>query len=160
MAARNEGAPAAAGTPPLSGDEEVLWRALIRIAVTLPRGLDDDLARTAGISLSEYVVLMNLSEAENQAMRLSALAAAVALSLSRVSRLVDELQAQGLVTKERDAVDTRGSIATLTPAGLERLRAAYPAHLDSVRQRVLDHVAPDLVLPVARALAAVAARTH
>ncbi|HWG15208.1 MAG TPA: MarR family winged helix-turn-helix transcriptional regulator, partial [Streptosporangiaceae bacterium] len=145
------------GASPLSGDEEALWRDLIRIVVTLPRALDDDLARMAGISLSEYAVLMNLSEAEGQGLRLSALAAAVALSLSRVSRLVDELQAQGLVTKARDAVDTRGSIATLTPAGLDRLRRAYPAHLLSARQRVMDHVPAELVLPTTRALAAVAA---
>ena len=83
--------------------------------------------------------------------------AAVTLSLSRVSRLVDGMQAQGLVTKERDTVDTRGSIARLTPAGLDQLRAAYPVHLASVRQRVIDHVAPELVRPAARALAAVAA---
>jgi DNA-binding MarR family transcriptional regulator len=155
MAASSEGR--AAATAPLSADEEMLWRVLIRIAVTLPRGLDDDLTRTAGISVSAYGVLTILSEAENQAMRLSALAGAVALSLSRVSRLVDEMQAQGLVTKERDTVDTRGSIARLTPAGLDRLREAYPVHLASVRQRVIDHVAPELVLPVARALAALAA---
>lgn len=156
MAASSEGR-AVAATTPLSADEEMLWRVLIRIAVTLPRGLDDDLVRTAGISVSAYGVLTILSEAQNQAMRLSALAGAVALSLSRVSRLVDEMQAQGLVTKERDTVDTRGSIARLTPAGLDRLREAYPVHLASVRQRVIDHVAPELVLPVARALAALAA---
>jgi DNA-binding MarR family transcriptional regulator len=146
-----------ATTTPLSADEEVLWRALIRIAVTLPRGLDDDLTRTAGISFSEYGVLTILSEAENQAMRLSALAAAVALSLSRVSRLVDGMQARGLVAKERDTVDTRGSIARLTPAGLDQLRKAYPVHLASVRRRVIDQVAPELVRPAARALAALAA---
>jgi DNA-binding MarR family transcriptional regulator len=156
MAARSEGE-AAAATTPLNADEEVLWRALVRIAVTLPRGMDDDLTRAAGISFSAYGVLTILSEAENQAMRLSALAGAVALSLSRVSRLVEEMQAQGLVTKERDAVDTRGSIARLTPAGLDRLREAYPVHLASVRQRVIDHVAPELVRPTAAALAALAA---
>src|ERR1700744_21880 len=156
MAARSEDRAAAAATP-LNPDEEMLWRALVRVAVTLPRGMGDDLSRTAGISFSAYGVLTILSEAENQAMRLSALAEAVALSLSRVSRLVDEMQAQGVVTKAGGTGDTRGRIARLPPAGLDRLREAYPVHLASVRQRVIDHVAPELLRPASRALAAVAA---
>ncbi|GIM93018.1 hypothetical protein Ato02nite_048110 [Paractinoplanes toevensis] len=112
--------------------------------------------RSTGVSLSEYVTLMNLSEAEDQEMRLTELALAAGLSLSRISRLVEDMRVRGLVTKRRAAADTRGFIATLTPAGLERLRDAYPTNLASARRRVLDHVAPRAVSGSGQVLAAIA----
>jgi DNA-binding MarR family transcriptional regulator len=130
---------------PLSADEEVLWRAMMRVMVTLPRALDYDLLHSAGLALHEYAVLLNLSEAEDRELRMTELAAAVALSPSRITRLVDDLKARGLVTKFRSANDGRGNVARLTDQGLTRLQAAYPDHLASVRSRVLDHLSPALV---------------
>jgi DNA-binding MarR family transcriptional regulator len=124
---------------PLSEDEELLWRALLRIVVALPKALDEDLVRATGVSLTEYTVLMNLSEAAAQELRLTDLAAAVGLSVSRISRLVEDLRARDYVSKRRCTDDGRGAIATLTPEGLRRLQSAYPEHLASARQRVVDH---------------------
>jgi DNA-binding MarR family transcriptional regulator len=59
-----------------------------------------------------------------------------------MTRLVDDLQDRGLVAKRASTEDGRGSVAELTPAGLAKLRAAWPAHLASVRCRVVDHVDP------------------
>jgi DNA-binding MarR family transcriptional regulator len=130
---------------PLSADEEVLWRAMMRVIVTLPRALDYDLLHSAGLALHEYAVLLNLSEAEDHELRMTELAAAVALSPSRITRLVDDLKVRGLVTKFRSATDGRGNVARLTDKGLSRLEAAYPDHLASVRSRVLDHLSPAMV---------------
>ena len=130
---------------PLSPDEEVLWRAMMRILATLPRALDYDLLHSAGLALHEYAVLLNLSEAEDREMRMTELAAAVGLSPSRITRLVDDLKVRGLVTKLRSASDGRGNVARLTDKGFSRLEAAYPDHLASVRSRVLDHLSPALV---------------
>src|SRR6266849_3248960 len=96
---------------PLDPDEELVWRALNRIMVALPRALDEDLVRETGLSLNAYAALMNLSEAENQEMRMADLAAAIALSASRITRLVDELQERKFVTKRRSGDDGRGNIA-------------------------------------------------
>ena len=130
---------------PLSTDEEVLWRAMMRVMVTLPRALDYDLLHSAGLALHEYAVLLNLSEADDHELRMTELAAAVALSPSRITRLVDDLKVRGLVTKFRSADDGRGNVARLTDKGLSRLETAYPDHLSSVRSRVLDHLSPALV---------------
>ena len=127
---------------PLSPDEEVLWRAMIRIMVALPRALDRDLLRATGLALHEYVVLAKLSEAADREMRMTELADAVALSPSRITRLVDDLKVRGLVTKFRSVTDGRGNVARLTDKGFARLESAYPDHLASVRDRVLDHLAP------------------
>ncbi|WP_127357310.1 MarR family winged helix-turn-helix transcriptional regulator [Actinacidiphila soli] len=125
---------------PLTAQEERFWRALMRVIVALPRSLDDDLLRTTGLTLTEYVVLMSLSEAENQELRMTDLAAATALSASRISRVVEALQSRGQVVKRRYEGDGRGNVASLTPEGLKRLEAAYPVHLASARKRVVDQL--------------------
>ncbi|MGW7424666.1 MarR family winged helix-turn-helix transcriptional regulator [Streptomyces sp. NPDC054813] len=123
---------------PLTAQEERFWRALMRVIVALPRSLDDDLLRSTGLTLTEYVVLMSLSEAENQELRMTDLASATALSASRITRVVEALQNRGQVVKRRYEGDARGNVATLTPEGLKRLQDAYPVHLASARKRVVD----------------------
>lgn len=141
---------------PLNATEEVFWRAMMRIVLALPRRLDADLVRTVGMTANEYMTLMCLSEAPNRELRMSDLAKAAALSASRMTRLVDDLQARGLVTKRTSAQDARGTVAKLTPAGLARLKKAWPTHLASVRDRVFDHVDPGTVTEAAQALSKIA----
>jgi DNA-binding MarR family transcriptional regulator len=139
---------------PLAPEEEVIWRALLRIVFCLPKALDEDLVRDAGVTLTEYTVLMNLSEAAGQQLRLTDLAASTGLSVSRISRLVDEFCERRYVTKRRSAVDGREAIAALSSDGLRTLERAYPAHLRSVRHWVVDYLGgegkpkyPRLALP-------------
>ncbi|MFJ6080428.1 MarR family winged helix-turn-helix transcriptional regulator [Streptomyces sp. NPDC092369] len=141
---------------PLSGAEERLWRSLQRVLVALPRALHEDLLRSTGLPLSQYLVLMNLSEADGGRMRMTDLAGATGLSASRITRLVETLRAQGLVVKRTPATDARGSMAVLTEAGRERLVDACPAHLASARRRVMDQLDPVLVQRLAEQLQAVA----
>jgi DNA-binding MarR family transcriptional regulator len=141
---------------PLNDTEEIFWRALMRIVLSLPRRLDGDLERAVGISANEYTTLMCLSEAPGSELRMADLAKAAALSASRMTRLVDDLQSRGWVAKRASSEDGRGNIATLTPDGLAKLKAAWPAHLASVRGRVFDHVDPAIAKNVAQALSAIA----
>ena len=137
---------------PLDGEEELLWRALTRLAISLPRDLDADLLQDTGLSLTEYAMLMNLSEAPDRQLRMAELASATGMSASRVTRVIDQLQQQNLVTKQRCAGDGRGNVAALTTAGLSRLRQAYPSHLASARRHVLNHLAPSQIPAVGNAL--------
>ena len=143
---------------PLSATEEEFWRALMRIVLSLPRRLDRDLMRAAGLTANEYTTMMCLSEVAGRELRMADLANAAALSASRMTRLVDDLQSRGLVTKRASADDGRGNVAKLTPAGLAKLKAAWPAHLTSVRSRVFDHVDQATVKKAAHALSEIAAR--
>jgi DNA-binding MarR family transcriptional regulator len=126
--------------------------------LSLPRRLDSDLLRTVGITANEYTTLMCLSEAPGRELRMADLANAAALWASRMTRLVDDLQTRGLVTKQASSEDGRGNVAKLTPAGLAKLKKAWPAHLSSVRDRVFDHVEPGTVRKAAQALSEVAAQ--
>jgi DNA-binding MarR family transcriptional regulator len=115
----------------------------MRLMVQLPRAIDDDLTRRSGLSLTRYVVLMRLSEASHRALRMSDLAAAASISPSRMTRIVQGMTADGLVTRQVVAGDARASLATLTEEGLQRLREAWPAHLAGVRALVMDHIDAD-----------------
>ena len=141
---------------PLDAVEEPTWRALARFFVVAPRLLDEDLQRGARMSLSAYTILLHLSEAPGRALRITELAGRAYLSGSRTTRLVDELIADQLVTKQRNASDGRGFGVTLTEEGLAALQRAYPVHLRSVRTRVLDHVDRSTLPSFAKAVSAIA----
>ncbi len=126
---------------PLSDSEARVWRAVARALILVPRALDIDLQRDSDMTMSEYQVLMILSESPGRQRRMSELATFVGLSASRMTRLIDAQQELGLVEKTRDAADGRGMIARLTDAGFTRLDEAYPAHLASVRERVMEPLA-------------------
>ncbi len=129
--------------PALTPSEEAAWRALTYVANHLVKTLGEDLASEIPLSVSEYVVLVHLSEAGGQQLRISELAAISGLSPSRMSRLVDEMAAKGRVTKTRGDDDSRCTLATLTPSGLETLKAAHPTQLRNVRRRVFDLLTDD-----------------
>jgi DNA-binding MarR family transcriptional regulator len=141
---------------PLTPTEEALWRAVMRIVKVIPRHLDNDLIRGAGLTASEYTTIMHLSEAPKRELRMADLASATDLSASRMTRLVDDLQSRGFVTKTVSSRDARGNVAKLTPRGMTKLKSAWPVHLASVRRRFLDCLDPTAVGEVATALAGVA----
>jgi DNA-binding MarR family transcriptional regulator len=126
---------------PLTLAEETAWRALARAVIVLPKLLDRDLLESQGLSMTEYSALMNLSEQPGRSMRMSELANILPISISGLTRVVERLARQGLVERARAETDGRGQLAVLTAAGFARLEKAYPAHLASVRARVMDHLA-------------------
>ena len=55
-------------------------------------------------------------------------------------RLSSLLVRDGLVVREPSPCDRRVSLAVLTDDGMTRLEEAAPAHVDSVRRYLLDHL--------------------
>src|SRR3954468_22178115 len=116
------------------------WRGFLRTYSTLVRELDDDLTRRHGLPVSSYDVLVQLDEAPEGRLRMSALADAVLLSRSGLSRLVTRLESQGLIERLECAEDARGSFAAITDKGRERLDEARVTHRAGVRARFFDHL--------------------
>ncbi|MCU1494223.1 MAG: MarR family transcriptional regulator [Acidimicrobiaceae bacterium] len=112
----------------------------MRLVMTLPRGLGEDLERTAGITETEFSVLTQLSEAPGRQLRMSELAQCTALSASRISRVIDIMGHRGLVTREPSTDDRRMLFATLTPEGFRACRRAEPEHLLNVRRTLFDQM--------------------
>lgn len=125
---------------PLTPDEEAAWRALARVLVALPRAMDADLLRRTQLSLSDYRVLMFLSEAPSRSLRMSELADLVQISFSGLTRLIERLERRDMVQRIKADTDGRGNRAVLTDLGFERLREAWPDHLRGVRVMVMDHL--------------------
>jgi len=125
---------------PLSAEHDEFFRVFARALVAVPRALDADLRREEDLTMSEYSALMYLSEAPGRQLRMSELATAHALSPSGMTRVVQRLERQGWVRRERSADDGRGADAILTDAGLARLAEAWPTHLASVRRHVIAHL--------------------
>ena len=125
---------------PLDEAEEQAWRSFARAFVVVPRVLEAELQAAHGVTITEYFVLGNLSEAPDRRLRMSELAARGAMSLSAISRVVDGLERRGLLERERCPEDRRGLLAVLTDAGLARLVDAYPTHLHGVREHVMRHL--------------------
>jgi DNA-binding MarR family transcriptional regulator len=129
--------------PELSQSELAAWRGLLRVHANVIKALDAELEAEHGMPVSSYEVLLNLSLAPDQRLRMRDLADAALLSRSGLSRLVDRLAADGLLERAACQSDARGAFAVLTPRGREALRAARPTHLDGVRRRFLEHFSSD-----------------
>jgi DNA-binding MarR family transcriptional regulator len=122
----------------LDTDEQRAWRMLGGLVVLLDSALDAQLRRDAGISHFEYAVLAALSDAPNKSLRMSLLAYLARGSLPRLSQVVDRMEAAGWVRRSPDPTDGRYTLAILTDAGLDKVVATAPGHVEEVRRLVLD----------------------
>jgi DNA-binding MarR family transcriptional regulator len=100
-------------------------------------------------------VLFNLADATGQ-LRMRDLAAGVLLSRSGLSRLVDRMAAKGLVRREQDPDDRRGTLACITDDGMATLRAAAPVHLRGIEQHFASRLHADEVEVMQAALTRIA----
>jgi len=126
----------------LDDEQQRTWRAWLAVAELLPRVLDAQLQRDAGISHAAYVVLAMLSESPDRSRRMSDLARRVNQSQSRLSHTVARLEDRGWVRRERSPDDGRGNVAVLTDAGWEVVRSVAPGHAEAVRTAVFDPLEP------------------
>lgn len=121
----------------LNTSEMKAWRRYIIASRRLLEALDDDLA-AHDISMADYEVLAQLSEAPDRRMRMSELAEVAMISRSRLSHRIKVMEKAGWVTREACPVDKRGYFAVMTPKGWRAIVAAAPDHVSSVRTRFLD----------------------
>ena len=118
--------------------ESSAWLNLVTVLELLPPALDAQLRRDAGLTHFEFVVLSVLRFEPRQAMRMKALATAVAATLPRLSHVVARLEARGFLARETAADDRRASDVRLTTEGRRAVVLATPGHVDTVRRLVLD----------------------
>ena len=124
----------------LDDGEQHSWRALMMGITLLEERLDDDVRREFGMSLTEYEVLVRLSERPGRAMRMAQLADAMAHSRSRITHTIARMEAVGYVVRGTTPEDGRGVVATMTETGYELLVKAAPCHVESVRRNLVDLV--------------------
>ena len=101
---------------------------LVGAHATLTRRLSALLEQEHGLTMSEYEVLFLLSRQEDHSMRRIDLSREVRLSPSGITRMLDRLEATGLVEKGSCASDARVTYAVLTDTGMRKLRDCAPVH--------------------------------
>jgi MarR family transcriptional regulator, 2-MHQ and catechol-resistance regulon repressor len=124
----------------------IALRRLFGANATLTRELSASLLAQHGLTLNDYGALLLLSRAGEEGMRRIDLAQELQLSPSGITRLLDRLEAQGLVGKGACKEDARVSYAVLTDAGLTKLKECAPGHIADIEERlgsVLDEAEMD-----------------
>jgi DNA-binding MarR family transcriptional regulator len=113
-------------------DGVAAWRWLLLAHAAAVRAIEADLVERGLIPLAWYDVLLELNAAPGRRLRMTELGERVVLSRTRVSRIVDELVAAGLVERIPNPDDGRSSLAHLTDRGRAELRRAAPQYLAGI----------------------------
>jgi DNA-binding MarR family transcriptional regulator len=127
----------------LDHEELGAWRGMLRVHAELTKALDTELTEVHGLPLSSYEVLLFLADEPGGRMRMSELADSVLLSRSGLTRLVDRLERDGLLRRERCESDARGLFAEITDEGRRVFADARSTHLDGVRRLFLERFSRD-----------------
>jgi len=121
----------------LNATEMKAWRGYIIASRRLLEALDLDLDAHE-LSMADYEILAQLSDAPDRRMRMSELAEVAMLSRSRLSHRMKVMEKAGWVRREACPDDKRGFFAVMTPKGWKAIVAAAPDHVESVRGRFVD----------------------
>lgn len=122
----------------MSNDEQRMWRRYRDVNQLLDLAIERQLQRDASMSLSDYSVLVSLSEADGRGLRARDLGSVLGWDRSRVSHQVRRMEGRGLVAKGECAEDGRGTIVTLTQEGAEAISRVAPKHVEKVRELFVD----------------------
>ena len=127
----------------LTADEQRTWRTYLRLNSLLLARLNRQLQQDSGLTLPEYEVLVQLSEAPQQRRRPFQICEALNWEQSRLSHQLTRMQHRGLVAREECEADGRGAFVVLTAAGANAIRSAAPGHVAAVRRLVFDRLGDD-----------------
>ena len=130
---------------------------LIGAHAELTRELSAQLVEQHGLTMSEYEVLVLLSRAPERAMRRIDLSREVRLSPSGVTRMLDRLEATGMVEKRACERDGRVSYAVLTDMGMAKLEESAPDHIAAVERLLGERLTPEELASLSELLGRLAA---
>ena len=133
-----------------SPEQAAAWEGLLELARVLRRDAEDALEGGHEIGASMLGILGRLLRAPRETLRQTDLADAMGLSLSRVSRLIDALEARGLVARRPCPGDARAVNVELTATGRTRATAAQDTVHALVAERFMDPLSADEVAVLAR----------
>ncbi|AWB87771.1 MarR family winged helix-turn-helix transcriptional regulator [Mycetocola zhujimingii] len=122
----------------LDDDQLNAWKKFVAVVELLPGVLDSQLQRDAELSHFEYFVLAMLSESPQHVLRMTALASATNATLPRLSHVASRLEKKGYIERRPCPEDKRATNAHLTEAGMAKVVATAPGHVNTVRDNVID----------------------
>jgi DNA-binding MarR family transcriptional regulator len=120
----------------LTADEQRAWRAYLDVGTLLSARLNRQLQADSGLSLAEYEVLVQLSEAPHGRLRPFQLGHALHWEQSRLSHQLSRMARRGFIAREECPADARGALVVLTAAGRTAVEVAAPGHVAAVRELI------------------------
>ena len=139
----------------LDQPQQRAWRAFIMGQTLLLERLDRELRNAHTISLTEYEVLVRLSEQPQGKLRMALLADAMRHSRSRVTHTISRMEKCGWVKRCAADDDGRGVDAVMTKAGRAVLEEAAPTHVTGVREHLIDLASAEDIAAMGRIFDAV-----
>jgi DNA-binding MarR family transcriptional regulator len=127
--------------------------ALVRAHAVSTRRLSAQLSEEHGLTINDYEVLLRLARAPERQLRRVDLADEILLTASGITRLLDGLERDGLVSRGTCADDRRVVYAVLTDAGLAKVRSASESHLAQIQDLFAERFDEQELLTVAELLA-------
>jgi DNA-binding MarR family transcriptional regulator len=124
----------------LTGDQQRIWRNYLALASRLQAAMNRQLQAQCGLSLTDYEVLVALSE--RGPIRVLELAAALGWEQSRVSHQLSRMRTRDLLDRRDSEDDRRGATVEITTGGRDALKAAAPDHVALVRSVLFDGATP------------------
>jgi DNA-binding MarR family transcriptional regulator len=118
------------------------WGQLLRGHAATTRLLSAEL-QEHDLTINDYEALLLLAEAEDSRLKRVELAQRLVLTPSGVTRLLEGLEAAGLVERAACPADLRIVYAQLTERGRERLSVASCGHVGSVRALFEEYFSAD-----------------
>jgi DNA-binding MarR family transcriptional regulator len=134
------------GGPRIEENLLASWRALLNAHARVIQRIERDLQAEGLPPLSWYDVLWALYRAPDRRLRINELADQVVLSRTGMVRLVDRIEAAGLLRREPVPEDRRGAYAVITGEGVEMLRKMWPVYARGIEELFLAPVGADAAL--------------
>jgi DNA-binding MarR family transcriptional regulator len=120
----------------LTEEQQQIWRAYLETTSRLQTAMNRQLQQDCELSLSDYDVLVALSDRGPQ--RINELGEVLAWEQSRLSHQLRRMRGRGLVERHGSGDDRRGATVELTDEGRAALDAAAQGHVELVRSVVFD----------------------
>src|SRR5215210_8424217 len=129
----------------LGRERNACWRVFLAAHAAAIGRIERDLAEEVLMPLSWYDVLFALYEAPDHKLRMNELARAILVTRGGLTRLVARIEKAGLLRREPDPADGRGSYAVLDEEGLVALRRTWPTYARGIAEHFGEHLSDEEV---------------
>lgn len=122
----------------LEEEQLSVWRAFVNAHAAVIERIEKDLSEQRKIPLTTYDVLVALYQSPDKKLRMTDLAKKVVITRSGLTRVIERLEREGFVTRERTEEDRRGAFAILTREGKKAFLATWPTYADGISNYFLS----------------------
>ena len=133
-----------------------LWFSFVRAHRIIIKKIEDKLAKAELPIYAWYEVLWGLESSQHGTCRMYELAESLAIERYNLTRLIDKLEAEQLVTRARSHDDRRASFATITKKGKQLRKEMWQIYQDVVKTYFINQFSEEEITHFTAALNTIA----